>query len=373
VPTKQIDSLAVDPTDPLRIYAGTYEGFLRTENGGTDWSLTTPGANKVTFNTVLDPRAPATIYTFDGITLLESKDYGTTFASPIAGSSFTSVRSMVAAGTSVFASAQGRGVWKSTDGGATWSASSSGLPSMNVGQLTVDPANASRLFVTTDKGIHVTVDGGGTWTKATTDLDAYQIGLLAIASGGVMYAASSSSFHKSLDSGATWTTIYPTYNPQITGLAASPADTDTVYLSTTGALRKSTTGGGSGTWSTAISGTFLNVILDPADANHVYAAASTTVHYTTNGFTAAVGTGNALTSGVLGATIAMDPSAPTTVYVARDGVRVWKSTDGGINYTPITSGLYDDVASFAIPAGGTGTVYAGTSRSGIFKTTTGGE
>jgi hypothetical protein len=188
-----------------------------------------------------------------------------------------------------------------------------------------------------------------------------------------MYAASSSSFHKSVDSGATWTTIYPTYSPQITGLAATPADANTVYLSTTGALRKSTTGGGSGTWSTAISGTFLNVVLDPADANHVYASSSTTVHYTTNGFTDAVGTGNSLTSGVVGAALAMDPSTPTTVYVARDGVRVWKSTDGGINYTKITSGLYDDVASFAIPAGGTGTVYAGTSRSGIFKTTTAGE
>ena len=372
-PTKRVNSLAVDPTDPKRIYAGTYNGFLRTENGGTDWFLTTPGGSTTTYGTTLDPRAPSTVFTLGAASLLKSSDFGVSFAPATTSGSFVSVRSLVAAGTNVYASVIAGGVWKSADGGKSWASASMGLPSATTYMLAIDPANSSRILVTTDSGLYVTVNSAGTWTKATTDLDGKSVALIAIGSGGVIYGASSSSFHKSTTDGATWTTIYPTYSPQITGLATSPADPNTVYLSTTGALRKSTTGGGTGTWSSAVSGgAFLNVAIDPADANHVYASGASQVYWTTNGFTAGPGTGQASTLAT-GSALAIDPSNPMIVYVARDGARAWKSKDGGATFAPIRSGLYDDIYAFAVPRGGNGVVYAGTLHSGIFKTTSGGE
>jgi len=83
----KINALALDPTTPTTLYAGTGGGVFKSPNGGSSWSAT--GLTTLNVNALaLDPTTPTTLY----------------------------------AGTS------GGGVFKSTDGGSSWSAVNTGLP-----------------------------------------------------------------------------------------------------------------------------------------------------------------------------------------------------------------------------------------------------
>lgn len=66
--------------------------------------------------------------------------------------------------------------------------------------------------------------------------------------------------------------------------------------------------------------------------------------------------------------IAIDPSTPTTLYVATDGGGVVKSTDGGSTWAPVNQGLIDlKVTALAIDWFTPSRIYAGTEDGGIFS------
>src|ERR1700676_740543 len=70
--------------------------------------------------------------------------------------------------------------------------------------------------------------------------------------------------------------------------------------------------------------------------------------------------------------IVLDRKDTTTLYAATNWSGVFKSTDGGENWTAINNGLADPlVSSLAISPADPAVVYAGT-RSGVFKTVNGG-
>ncbi len=57
-------SLAINPTTPATLYAGTYiGGIFKSTNGGTNWSPVNVGLANKTVNVVaIDPVTPSTIY-----------------------------------------------------------------------------------------------------------------------------------------------------------------------------------------------------------------------------------------------------------------------------------------------------------------------
>src|SRR5262252_10066010 len=76
--------------------------------------------------------------------------------------------------------------------------------------------------------------------------------------------------------------------------------------------------------------------------------------------------------------IAVDPNNPLTVYAASskttplDG-KVFKSTDGGGSWNPMTTGLPGiSVDIIVIDPSNTNTLYVGTFGGGVLKSTTGG-
>ena len=81
--------------------------------------------------------------------------------------------------------------------------------------------------------------------------------------------------------------------------------------------------------------------------------------------------------------LAIDPVTPTTLYAGatRDTVYakapsggVFKSTDGGKHWSPVNTGLTDtDVEALAIDPVTPTILYAGTSGGGVFKSTNGGK
>ena len=72
------------------------------------------------------------------------------------------------------------------------------------------------------------------------------------------------------------------------------------------------------------------------------------------------------------ASLAIDPVTPTTLYAGTHDGGVFKSTNGGENWSAVNTGLTNtDVHTLAIDPATPTTLYAGT-FGGVFKSTNGG-
>jgi photosystem II stability/assembly factor-like uncharacterized protein len=71
--------------------------------------------------------------------------------------------------------------------------------------------------------------------------------------------------------------------------------------------------------------------------------------------------------------IALDPSSPSTIYVSSHTSGVWKTTDGGTSWMPMTDSLGTlDVSAIAIDPLTPSTVYIATPAQGVFRSETAG-
>ena len=71
--------------------------------------------------------------------------------------------------------------------------------------------------------------------------------------------------------------------------------------------------------------------------------------------------------------LAINPQTPDTLYAGTYGGGVFKSTNGGTNWTAINTGLTNtNVCALAIDPQTPETLYAGTDGGGVFKSTNGG-
>ena len=119
------------------------------------------------------------------------------------------------------------------------------------------------------------------------------------------------------------------------------------------------------------------IVVDPASPETVYVLmASSVFGLTTDVFKSTDG-GATWSRGVspgdgFSTVLVIDPITTTTLYAG--GVNgVAKTTDGGLNWTLMNSGLLPtDVSALAVDPANPATVYAGTHNSGVFKSIDGG-
>jgi photosystem II stability/assembly factor-like uncharacterized protein len=262
-------AIAVAPSDPLTIYAGTGEanygpskialrrenvfagrGVLKSTDGGATWSLL--GADvfyrRTISRIVIDPSDADTVY--------------------------------VAVGALAFDGLPGNtGVWKSTDGGQSWNLMVDGIPHFTgddaVSDLVLDPSNDQHLYAAVGNpfgsqanGVYQTFDGGVDWIPAGN----FPTGITDTALGRIALAISQSSpttlvaaiatrgsnaglhnMYKSTDGGTTWTRLggmpnymgpYGDYN---TSLGIDPSNSNIIYAGGQTSFIKSLTGGASWT------------------------------------------------------------------------------------------------------------------------------
>jgi PKD repeat protein len=172
-----------------------------------------------------------------------------------------------------------------------------------------DPTNANTLYVgAPDGGLWKSTNGGTSWTTNTDQLAVIGVSDIAIdpTNTQIMYIATGDGFAgdsfstgvlKSTDGGSTWVA---------TGLA----------------------------WTASQGRTISRLLINPSNPQILMAFSSIGIWRTTNGgttWTQPTGTFN----GVMDAEF--KPGDPTTVYAA--GTIFKKSTDGGLNWTTITTGL----------------------------------
>ena len=121
-------ALAIDPSHPAIVYAGTEEGLDKSTDGGEHWShVDFPGTSGIGVAALaIDPTHPETLY------------------------------------------AGGGGLWRSTDAGASWERSAAPYGAV-VSSIAIDPAHSSNVYVSINRSIRArsrvikTIDGGDTW------------------------------------------------------------------------------------------------------------------------------------------------------------------------------------------------------------------
>ena len=117
-----VSVLAVDPTNSLRLFAGTELGVFRTDDGAETWT-STPARPTGILALAFDPANPDRLWVGSPGGTFESTDGGASFvlrnsAGPIRALAVDPIDSSV-----VYAAGDGETISKSSDGGATWTAS----------------------------------------------------------------------------------------------------------------------------------------------------------------------------------------------------------------------------------------------------------
>lgn len=386
-------TLAIDPATPGTLYLGTNQGgVFKSTDAGAHWNAVNNGLSETNvFAIAVAPTVPTAVYagTFSGV--FKSTDGGASWTPVNNGLTITFVSALVVDPTTpstVYAATFGGGVFKTTNGGTTWTAKNSGLSlDLDIGALTIDPAVPATLYAgSVFGGVSKTVDGGSNWIAMNSGLPPARITALAISPSlpTTVYAGTSAGVFKSVDDGTSWNAVITGLRAlPIYGLAVEPALPSNVYAGTSGAgILKSAYGGASwipvnaGLPSSGTNTTYGSLMIDPTHPDTVYAAApvgGSGACYGAVKTTDGAQTWSAANSGFFqcATALVLDPTSPATLY-ATAYAAVFKSTDGGSNWQSMSSGLPDtSVQSIAIDPTTPATVYAGTGA-GVFKTTDGG-
>jgi photosystem II stability/assembly factor-like uncharacterized protein len=274
--------------------------------------------------------------------------------------------------TTLYAGTEGGGVYRTDDGGALWNAvNDDDLVSENVLALAIDPATPATLYAgTNDAGVFKTLDGGTTWDPVNTGLTTLSILSLAVdpTTPATVYAGTNGGgIFKSVDGGANWA-------PNNTGLGATTVNAiainptnSVIYLGTDDGVAKSVDGGGSWT-STALVATVLSVAVDATAPNTVYAGTLFLGAFKST--TGGSGAWTAINTGITAVTVrtlAIDPSMATTLYAGTPDAGVFTSLDAGLQWSALNNGLtHGNVPVLAVDPSNHFQIHAGTLGGGVF-------
>ncbi len=286
-PPAAIGAMAVDPMDPLTIYAAGNPFLFKSVDGGETWGSLAP-EEALLFAHVncvaVDPTHPATVYVGkSGGTFLSSHDGGIQWESqvidPLAYSLPISIAvdagtGAIYAGTdfdSTYPQVQ-NGVYQSTDGGTTWNGTAP-TPRLRTGYALLADSLNERLLVGTDFAYSVgyyyysdlftvrsggrvarAVNGGASWSLSPEDLGSPVLALAKDAQGSTYYAGTEAgALYRSVNGGANWAPL-ARLPGTVTALAVDPSAPSVLYAATRDGrgLLRSTDGGA--TWRSFNSG-----------------------------------------------------------------------------------------------------------------------
>lgn len=167
---KDIESLAVDPKNPDIIYAGTWHLAWKTENGGQSWHSIKQGVidDSDVFSIIVDFNNPQNVYLSACSGIYKSENAAELFRK-VPGIPFSARRTRVLKQdplnpATVYAGTT-EGLWKTVDAGKTWKRITAA--NIIVNDVHVDPRNASRVLIATDRsGVLASNDGGQSFTAS---------------------------------------------------------------------------------------------------------------------------------------------------------------------------------------------------------------
>ena len=402
-----IGCLAMSPTAPNTIYAGTGEGYnnidairgegiWRTTDGGNTWTQLPSTVNFGNTNRIaISPTNANVILAATGGGIQRSTDGGTTWTTELTGTALQ-VLFDPTDGNKAVASVN-NSIRYSTNGGDTWLTGAGGYPTTDRTEICYAPANANWVYaniVRRDTGVTPntftvecwrSTDGGANWSARTTAANAISNGAQWWYDNCIWVDPTNSNnilvgavvIWRSTDGGATFTAI------SRGGMNNSDPHSDVHFFANAP---------GYGTTNTT-----LYVATDGSlyRTNNVLTATSTTgwtrldaglqciQYYGVDGLASGVYVGgtqdngtHAIQAGNLSATLvernadgtyaAIDANDPSYIYGATQFLAMFRSTDGGATVAAIRSGLTDVgegnsafVAPFILAPSNSNVLYAG--------------
>jgi photosystem II stability/assembly factor-like uncharacterized protein len=385
------EHIAVDRTNPAHMYIGVQRGswynrsyeVLRSLDGGQTW-FPVFNTNNL-YAIVLDPNRGSTVYLLRDGVISRSTDSGGTWLIPFARNNLWATSLLIdrANSNSMVVGTSLSGIYRSTDGLASSTEADSGLtaaPSFNV-TLSDDGLTA---YAATPRGLFKSEDTGVTWSLSNTGLPEVRSVSIDSRSPRTVLISGRGIAKMTRDGGETWSEILPASRPnayRTPHFTIDPTNAANVYAAFTEGLAKSSDGGS--TWSDLGSGQLpgdwyyglfygSDVAVDPSAPATVYAAGVRLVKSTDGGKNWAIAKNLPCGDNYVG-TVAIEGTRPRTVYAAC-GYLLFRSDDHGEMWRAILDGIPDRAGIYDIavdPAHGS-TVFAATSA-GVFISTDRGD
>ena len=206
VPPAPANRVVIDPTNPAIVYVAANGGMFKTVNGGGSFSPINNGLNSNLIRTVaIDPTNPNRLYNSDFIGFVnKTVDGGNNWTS----TSIPSVSTIFVFGVEPVSGAvyagTNRGVFKSSDNGTTWLNVNNGVPLTSVTGITFDSSN--NVYLATGAGIFKTTSAGAVWTNISSSGGFGGVSQVAVnpTNDLVIYAAATTGLFKSVDGGSSW-------------------------------------------------------------------------------------------------------------------------------------------------------------------------
>lgn len=368
ISTTSIYTLAIDPKNSAKIWAGTAGAgvWLSTDRGAT-WTKKS-GASGLpdggNWQTASVSKAGNAVYVGANIGAYVTTNDGASWTPVTApGDGFTTVIAAHPAEPSTVFLGADYGVYRSTNTGATWALRMSGYGSFEAAGLATDPINPRIAYGWSSIGLYRTADGGGSWARAGNK---QYVNALAIdpATPSVLYIHHQGTYQKSTDSGTNWTVYPKTGAPSDTPnfLAHDPVKASTLYAGYySNGLYVSTNGG---TWTPLNSGLPASarvngLAFDAVTPATMYAAVGNGgIYKSSSGGSSwnAMNTGLTSTNATAIVSVA---SSPSTLYAlvggklvkSTDGAASWSNAPGATTFSNLTSLVADATGGNVIVAG----------------------
>lgn len=380
----QENMLAIDPGNPLVLYAGGWNGLFKSQNGGQTWTKLACGC--APWGLAIDARDTQTLYMAQPKPM-KSTDGGLTWKEmDVDPNGAVGVAVHPKKTNLVFIGGHGQGLFRSTNRGMTWTQVNSGVDNQNVERFTAYPPNPAHIYVLAGRLFYESSNGGASWNLGSllqgTDRVAVVYDIQVHPENPLVVVASiedegRGSVLISTDAGESWRFEAPIENPgQGWRIGLDPSDDKIIYVegqhySGSGPKRqlmKSTDQGDS--WKAVGRGLpnrrVVVITIDPNDTDVIYAGTEDgKVFKSTDGGAKWKNASKGLKGAGLG-DLSVDPSDSDTLYASSfqgifqsaDGGKSWKQRTrfGGGFVTP------DPGNPQTVLAGGWGGMYLSTDR-----------
>ncbi|MCX6562519.1 MAG: hypothetical protein NTU60_02810 [Candidatus Aminicenantes bacterium] len=225
--------------DPGLSTAAVYYKIFKTTNGGTSWQDVTGSINATPYAVAVDPTNPAKVYVAAFGKIYRSSDGGQNW-SPNTGYVYGYALAIDPVNPNVLYAGYAKACYRSSDGGVNWTQYTSVLAGTCTRLLRMGrPYRASSgasgdIFYASSAGIFKSRDGAVNWWESHSGMRATQIASLAIAGStpNVLYAeARTNGFFKSTDYGSTWQRCPDFYScDAVEKIAVHPNNPNDIYI-----------------------------------------------------------------------------------------------------------------------------------------------
>ena len=388
-------SIAFDPAVPTWLMAA-YDGIpglYRSTDSGHSWQAANNGlTNYIGRAVVFDPTATNPVKAFYGgwqayqyPNVFRTLDGGNSWIGAISGINGYNIYKMAitpSAPVVVYAATESNGLYKTVNSGVVWT--DAGLPDAHPNEIAIDPQNGNVIYVGTETtGLYKTIDAGVTWNLSQHGLiQSWATSLLVSPADRrhLFMSTYGQGVFQSIDRGLTWTDMSTgLVDLYIHAMAMDPANPNVLFAltDTDGLYRIDLSAGGGWVKLSGLAQAFpqgspaigaSNPSYGPDYPFAIPEQPDQDIHPEL--YTSARTAAAALDPPYLA--IAFAPSNPSIAYLGTTGAQVYKSTNGGTQWTP--SGLAGAVVwSLAVDPFNPDLVYAATSTPGAVKfSTTGG-